>query len=264
MERILSSVLILPLIAAIIFWGSPPFFYFLILAVILLGTYEYFAMISKIGVDGFPILGLALSFLLTLCFYFDTRYFPEWFLVAITSLFLFWFLREKNVKVALDQIAYTFMGVLYVAGLLSFFILIRHLERGQYMVLFVMLVVWLGDTAAYYGGKKFGKRPLAPVISPNKTMEGAAAGLLASLIGGGIANLWFLQEIALFHCLIVALICGIIGQFGDCAESLLKRNTGVKDSGNLIPGHGGLLDRIDGLMFAGPAFYCYHQWIIAA
>ena len=125
------------------------------------------------------------------------------------------------------------------------------------MLLFIFSVIWWGDIAAYYVGKYLGKHSLAPRVSPGKTVEGSLGGLAGNLAGGLAAWAWFFQEISLTHCLIVIVICGIIGQFGDLAESILKRSAGVKDSGSLIPGHGGLLDRIDSLMFAAPAFYFY-------
>ena len=116
---------------------------------------------------------------------------------------------------------------------------------------------------AYYGGQKFGKRKLLEVVSPNKTIAGAVANVVGTLVVALLASNLFFSQIPLFHCLIVAFICGIIGQFGDLVESLIKRNCQVKDSGTLIPGHGGVLDRIDSLLFAGPAFYCYYQLFLA-
>ncbi|MFQ5673560.1 MAG: phosphatidate cytidylyltransferase [Nitrospinales bacterium] len=263
MKRVLSSVLLLPILIAVIYFGSPVVFYLVVLAAVLLGIYEYFALISEIGITGFPVMGFVLSFLLTLCFYFGGQFLAQWILAATVLLFLAWFVLEKDIRTAFDQIAYTFLGIFYVAGLLGSFVLIRNLAEGQYYVFFVLLVVWLGDTAAYYVGRNFGRHPLAPVISPKKTVEGAVAGLTGSLAGGWIAQLWFLPDVALAHCLIMALICGMIGQFGDLAESLLKRSARAKDSGSLIPGHGGILDRIDGLLFAGPAFYGYYTGVLS-
>lgn len=263
MKRVLSAVVFLPVFIAIVYWGPPILFFILLTAAVLLGVREYFSLTSKIGVDGFPRLTMLLSFLLILNFYFGNLYFSEWFLLAMFSLFAAWFLSETNVKVAFDQIAYSLMGALYVAGLLGHLILIRNLENGGALTLFMVMTVWMGDTAAYYIGRTYGKRRLAPAISPGKTVEGAAAGLLGSMAAGGLAKWWLVQDIALVHCLIVALICGMIGQLGDLAESLLKRNAGAKDSGGIVPGHGGVLDRSDSLMFAGPAFYCYYQWIIS-
>jgi len=247
---------------AIIYFGSPLVFYLVILTAVLLGAREYFALIADVGITGFPVVGLLLSFLLTLCFYFDGQFFAQWISAATILLFLAWFILEKDIRTAFDQIAYTFLGIFYVAGLLGSFVLIRDLPQGQYYVFFVLLVVWSGDTAAYYVGRRFGRRPLAPVVSPKKTVEGAVAGLAGSLAAGWIAQAGFLQDIALIHCLIMALICGMIGQFGDLAESLLKRSARAKDSGSLIPGHGGILDRIDGLLFAGPVFYGYYTGIL--
>ena len=117
---------------------------------------------------------------------------------------------------------------------------------------------------AYYWGQKFGDRKLTEVISPNKTISGALANIAGTLIMASMARTLFFKEIDFIHCLIVAFFCGIIGQFGDLAESLIKRNCQVKDSGPLIPGHGGFLDRIDSLLFAGPAFYCYYLLFLAA
>ncbi len=186
----------------------------------------------------------------------------EWGLVASVTLFVTWFFQEDNVKVAIDQISFTLFGVLYVAGLGGYYLLIRNLEDGGRLIIFLFFIVWLGDIVAYYWGKNFGKKPLAPVISPNKTIEGSIAGLAGSLAAGAITGYWFLDHIAMLHCLLVALICGIIGQFGDLAESLLKRQAGIKNSGNVLPGHGGILDRIDSLLFAGPAFYCYFKLML--
>ncbi|MFQ5450943.1 MAG: phosphatidate cytidylyltransferase [Nitrospinaceae bacterium] len=262
MKRVLSGALSIPLVLGIVLYGSPWLFFALVAAVVLAGCYEYFSMISRIGIDGFPFLGGALSVLLLVCFYFGGRYLLSWGAVAVLALFLAWMFREKNVRTALDQIAYTLLGVVYVGGLAGYVLMIRGLEGGRHWLLFLFLVIWLGDIAAYYGGKSLGKRALAPSVSPNKTREGALFGLAGSLAGGMISVFWLLDGVSLLHGLLIALICGMIGQLGDLAESLLKRNTGVKDSGGLFPGHGGVLDRIDSLLFAGPALFVYHQWVL--
>ncbi len=244
------------------YYGSPGLFLALVTVLVLIAGHEYFSMIARIGVVGFPRLGLFLSVLLLLVFYFDGRYFPEWAVLAVFSLFAAWMVRENNVKLALDQISYTLLGVVYVAGLGGFYLLIRNLEQGREWIFFLFLVVWLGDTAAYYVGRHFGEKAFAPLISPKKTMEGSLAGLAGSMAGGALAAVWLLDTVPLSQCLLAALICGMIGQLGDLAESLLKRSTGVKDSGGLIPGHGGILDRIDSLLFAGPAFYVFSKLIL--
>ena len=242
--------------------GTPLYFFLLLAPAIVVANFEYFSIIRKTGVDGYPRVGAVLGFLLALNFYFDGRFFAEWMVFSLFTLFITGLVSEGNAKTALGQISYSFLGVVYVAGLLGYLQLLRNQEDGGELIFLLFLIVWLGDTAAYYIGKTFGKTPLAPTISPNKTIEGAVGGLLGSLLGGGIAYGLFPASISLVHCLLVALICGMIGQLGDLSESLLKRNADIKDSGSIIPGHGGLLDRLDSLMFAGPVLYFYYQWII--
>ena len=260
MKRVLTSIVAVPTVVGILYYGSPELFLFFLAAVILGGVYEYFTIIDRIGISGFPITGMILSFLLLVSFYFEGDFIMGWGLVASITLFAAWFLQENNVKIAIDQISFTLFGIFYVAGLGGYYILIRNFEGGSSLVFFLLLIVWLGDIAAYYGGKIFGKKPLAPIISPNKTVEGAVAGLVGSL-AAGFAGYWLFGNMAMVHCLLLGLICGTIGQFGDLAESLLKRHAGIKNSGNLLPGHGGILDRIDGLLLAGPAFYCYLKFV---
>ena len=258
MKRVISGVVAIPIVVGIVWYGSTLLFFVLVSLAVLIACQEYFRMLQNTGVRGYPICGTGLAFLLLLSFYFKGDYFLEWGVVASLTLFLSWFLSGRDVESALSDISGTLLGVLYVAGLSGYYLLIRELEMGHAWILFLFVIVWLGDIGAYYGGRSMGKTPLAPSVSPNKTVEGAVAGLLGSLVGAGLMQVWLLKGVSLVDCLIVALVCGIIGQFGDLAESLLKRNTGVKDSSNLIPGHGGVLDRIDSLLFAGPAFFlCY-------
>ncbi len=257
MNRAISGAIAIPVAAGIVLYGSPWLFFAFVCLLMLIACHEYFSMISGIGIEGFPYVGMALSVLLLLTFYLDGRFLTEWGLVTILSLFAAWCAREQNVKVAIDQISFTLLGIFYLGGLSGYFLLLRGLDGGQHWILFLFLVIWTGDIAAYYWGRYIGKKPMAPIVSPGKTWEGAIAGIAGNLAAAGLAKLWFMTGVSAVHCLIAALICGIIGQFGDLAESLLKRNAGVKDSGTIIPGHGGILDRVDSLLFAGPALYCY-------
>lgn len=259
MTRVLSGAIAIPIVLGVVLYGSEWLFFALITALVLVGGYEFFSMTDRVGIEGYPVVAAFLSIVLLLSFKFDGQYLLLWGVVAFFALFLAWAIKDKNVKVALDQISYTLLGIFYVAGLSGYFILIHGLENGRHWIVFLFLIIWLGDSAAYYGGRNFGRRPLAFEISPGKTIEGALFGLAGSLVGGIIAKLTFFQGTSLLHCLLVALFCGIIGQFGDLAESVIKRYAGVKDSGKLMPGHGGVLDRIDSLLFAGPALYLYYR-----
>ena len=125
--------------------------------------------------------------------------------------------------------------------------------------LFPMLVIWSGDTGAYFAGRRFGKRKLAPRLSPKKTWEGAIGGMLASVGGAFLARELFFPEMAAWACVVLAVPGAALGQVGDLAESLIKRSTGVKDSGKILYGHGGVLDRMDAMLFAAPYFACVKQ-----
>lgn len=263
MERVISGVVAIPIVLGIILYGHPLLFFVLIAFLVLVATHEYFSMVANAGISGFPVEGLILSFLLLAFYFFAPQDLSLLGILIPLTLFSAWFFREKDVRVALDPIAYTLFGIFYTAGLGGYFLLIGNMDQGREMVVFILLFIWAGDSMAYYGGRKFGETKLLEVVSPNKTIAGAVSNVVGTLIAAVLASALFFDEIPLIHCLIVAFICGIIGQFGDLAESLIKRNCQVKDSGTLIPGHGGVLDRIDSLLFAGPAFYCYYQLFLA-
>ena len=128
---------------------------------------------------------------------------------------------------------------------------------GLHWIVLILIIIWTGDTVALVVGKTFGKSPFAPVLSPKKTNEGALAGLLAGLGMAGLVQHFLFKDLALNHVMIASILLGIFGQLGDLAESMLKRAAEVKDSSHLIPGHGGVLDRMDSLLFAFPVLYFY-------
>ncbi len=258
MKRLLSGLVLIPVVLGIVQYGSPLLFLALVTAAVLAGWTEYFRLMRHTGIAIHPIVGGVLCLLLVLCFY-RNDFYLLWLAVCLMTLFITGFASRAALEEALNQVAYSLLGAVYVSGLMGYFILLRGMEHGNHILFFLFMVIWLGDTAAYYVGKNVGKTPLAPRISPGKTIAGSAAGLAGSIAGGVAAKYLFFESLSLSHCLIMALLCGIMGQIGDLAESLLKRRAGVKDSGSLIPGHGGILDRLDSLMFAGPAFYIYHR-----
>lgn len=151
-------------------------------------------------------------------------------------------------------------GVVYIGVLLTFIALSK--KHGGYSWVYITLfVAWFADTLAYFSGRFLGKRKLYPAVSPNKTWAGAVGGLAGSFLAAVVANLWFFPELGWVHGAIVTLVGGLLGQSGDLIESLLKRARNVKDSGNLLPGHGGLLDRIDAVLLIAPWVYLYSQLV---
>jgi phosphatidate cytidylyltransferase len=133
-------------------------------------------------------------------------------------------------------------------------------ELGRQLLLFTLIIVWVGDSAAYFAGHAFGRSKMTPHLSPNKTWEGAGANLLAALLVAAVFAYW--MKFPAKHMLAMAALGSITGQVGDVFESAFKRSAGVKDSGTLIPGHGGMLDRIDALIFAAPAVWYYFEWFV--
>ncbi|MBI5560776.1 MAG: phosphatidate cytidylyltransferase [Deltaproteobacteria bacterium] len=156
------------------------------------------------------------------------------------------------------------MGVMYVALPLSHFIRISLLPNGRIWILFLMSVVWLNDTAAYYTGSAIGRHKLSPRVSPNKTVEGAIGGVIGGLAAAFLFNRFFETGLAAKDVVFISVFLGMVSLLGDLSESLLKRGAGVKDSGSIIPGHGGVLDRLDSIIFSVPALYYYLIWRVAA
>jgi phosphatidate cytidylyltransferase len=137
-------------------------------------------------------------------------------------------------------------------------------EDGTDTLLLLLVCVICSDTAAFYLGTALGRRRMAPVLSPGKTWEGAAGGLVASVGGALVAHFWFYQRLSVAHALAIGVLLSVAGVCGDLAESMVKRAAGAKDSSALLPGHGGLLDRVDSLLLAGPAFYYYYRLFLEA
>lgn len=153
--------------------------------------------------------------------------------------------------------ANTLLGITYVGWLLGFTILLHGLPQGPWFVLFLMGVTWAGETAAYVVGSLIGRRRLAPTLSPGKTLEGSAAQIVASVLAAVLLERWLLPGCGHAFALAAGGLIGVVGQIGDLAESAIKRSVGTKDTSQIIPGHGGVLDRIDSLLFNIPMFYGY-------
>jgi phosphatidate cytidylyltransferase len=166
-------------------------------------------------------------------------------------------LRFRDLASVIGQFSLVLLGFLYIPLLLAHLAMLRGLPDGRGWVFLVMLVVMAGDSCAYFSGITLGRHPLYPAISPKKSIEGAVGGLLGSLGGALLAGAWFLPMLTVTDGILLGLLLGGVGQLGDLFESMLKRSCGVKDSGTLIPGHGGMLDRLDSLLFVFPLAYYY-------
>lgn len=182
---------------------------------------------------------------------------PEMLLVSILALMVALLCSSTPLKHRVRDAAITALGVFYVGFTLSTLVSTRSLPAGEFLVFFVALVTWASDTGAYYAGTLCGKHLLAPSISPRKTVEGAFGGLVLALGASLLAHAWFLPQLSLSDAAILGVLLTGAGLLGDLCESAIKRRVGVKDSGGILPGHGGMLDRLDSLLFTAPTFYYY-------
>jgi len=174
--------------------------------------------------------------------------------VGFSLLFLF---RVRTIETAAHEVAFALLAFLYIPFLLMHLVLLRQTSFGIQWLFVIMLIVMTNDSAAYYTGCNFGKHRLYPLVSPKKSIEGAVGGLIGSLCGALLAKFTFFPQLTFKDAVVTALVVGAVGQAGDLFESLLKRSFGVKDSGTIIPGHGGVLDRLDSILFAAPVTYYY-------
>jgi phosphatidate cytidylyltransferase len=175
---------------------------------------------------------------------------------GVLSVFIF-----KANPAVVEIIPKQVMGVVYIPLSLSFLVAIRHEPEGMTWIFLLLAIIFAGDISAYYVGSYLGRRKLSPAISPGKTVEGAFGGLGANLLAGAIGKYLFLPAIAWGPALVFFVIAGMAGQVGDLFESEMKRSSKIKDSGGLLPGHGGFLDRIDALLFASPVAYLFIVFI---
>lgn len=181
--------------------------------------------------------------------------------LLVVSLKILFSPLPTDLKLILPVLGWLGLGLLYLPLLLGHLVLLRQLPEGQEWIFLTLMAVMACDTSAYFTGSNFGKRKLYPAVSPNKSQEGAVGGVLGAVIAVLLAKLFFLPQIGFGAACLVGVLIGCAGQIGDLFESLLKRACDVKDSGTLIPGHGGVLDRLDSLLFTFPlSYYAAKYW----
>jgi len=249
MKRILTAAALIPIAAYAVFWAGPWVFLAILGAVACLCYREYDAIAAGLGF-GAPgpagyIFGAAL-----LLWRGDA-----WPLFTAAALFaLAWWLRGNPAHFLL-RAGLFLTGVTYVFGSWRCAIPLR--EQSPHWLMYGLVLNWVGDMGAYYVGRRFGRHKMAPAVSPNKSWEGAAASLVTSILVAGGYLLWAVPGIPVWHVVLLTAAANAAGQLGDLAESAMKRGAGVKDSGAILPGHGGFLDRVDSTLFALPVIYAY-------
>ena len=182
---------------------------------------------------------------------------PLFVFIIIAAILFFYLVSRHDFSRSLADVSVLIFGTLYIGFTLGHLLLTRALPDGIFLIFFVVLVTWAGDTGAYYTGVSIGRTPLAPKISPNKTVEGLLGGCLLAVMIALIARAWFIPSLTIVDAVVLGIVLTLAGLIGDLSESMFKRGAGVKDSGGLIPGHGGMLDRLDSLLLTAPTYYYY-------
>ncbi len=256
-KRLLTALILLPIVTLIILKGGTLLFACLLGIFSFIGIHEFFCMaIPNRTLETWlaATAGTVLVFIPLL----DNERILTGTMAALFMIFALLILfRIKNIADAARDMAFTMLAFLYIPFLLMHLVMLRQTSHGTQWLFVVMLVVMTNDSAAYYTGSAFGRHKLYPLVSPNKSIEGALGGVVGSICGTMLAKFTFFSQLSLVDALFTAIFIGILGQTGDLFESLLKRSFGVKDTGTIFPGHGGMLDRLDSILFAGPAMYYY-------
>ena len=269
-QRLITALWGIPLLVAIVWFGEP---WFTILVAVwgILAVFEFYRLVTAAKVSPLTYFGLVWTLLFIVSRhpdllaylerYFDLNLLTPLLLTSAVVLSLIWLLVRRQQEGAFAGWAWTMAGILYVGWLLSYLVSLRGLEDGRNWLFLALFATFGSDTAAFFIGRALGRHRLAPRISPGKTWEGAIGGVLGAIL---VSLLFILptpislsSHINWGQAILLGLLVSVFGQLGDLVESLLKRNMGVKDSGKLIPGHGGILDRMDSIIFAGVVVYYY-------
>ncbi len=255
-QRLLTALIVGPTLLAILLWGGHIAFDLLLAGMTLLCLREFFSMSFPRDMDA-QMVGILAGMLPVLGIIFSHE--PAYvlcglYLVALISL-LFFLMTYSRWENCLRSWAVLFLGASYVGICSAHLGMLRHLPLGREFVIFLLVVIFAGDIGAYYVGKGMGRKKLCPDISKGKTVAGAIGGIVSNAVVAMI--MWFVMLRQMDPRIMVplAIVTGAIGQVGDLAESVIKRSSGVKDSGALLPGHGGIFDRLDAVLLASPFFY---------
>ena len=264
-KRVITGLWGIPLLIAAVWFDQPlPWFTLLVAIWGLLAVFEFYKMVAGAKAPPLTYFGLIWTLLFILSPHFNYDFLIPLLLTSAVVLSLIWLLLRPQKEGAFIGWVWTIAGILYVGWLLSYFVALRGLDDGRNWVFLALFATFGSDTAAFFIGRALGRHHLAPGISPGKTWEGAIAGILGAIIVSLLFTLPTPLSLPLGYgqAILLGLLISIFGQLGDLVESLLKRNMGVKDSGRLLPGHGGFLDRIDSVVFTGAVVYYYVIWAI--
>lgn len=256
-SRYVGALIIAPYILFLFLGGIYLKYSVMVLAV--MGMYEFYRAASKKGSNPISKIGYFMCIIYYIYIGNPVNY-KIVFLMIIISLFALMCISVLDLKYNFMDISITVMGFLYPAVFFSSIVYVNNLNFGNYFVWLIFISSWICDTSAYYSGKVFGKKKLCPRLSPNKTVEGSIGGIAGSTIACtlfGAFSIYMGVPVLIYHYIGIGILCGVFSQFGDLFASSIKRYAGIKDYSKLIPGHGGILDRFDSVLFSGIIVYYY-------
>ena len=268
-NRIFIALILIPIVFVAVYIGYIPFLVF-ICGICFLSAFEFWLLASKMGFVPRKTFGNVSIILIILSIFFNNLKIASVvsneatalvFTLSVILLFVCEIIR-CDIRTAIPSLAITFLGIIYLGWLPGHFLLIRDLRPdGFKLTLLLLITVWISDSAAYFFGSAYGSRRLS-IISPKKSVEGAIASVCASLVTIFFAKIFFMNFLRSADVFFLGVLTSVSAQFGDLAESLIKRSAGVKDSSNLLKEHGGILDKLDSFIFAAPVFYYYIKFFV--
>lgn len=261
-KRVLTGAVTIPALCLLIGYGPEPTLFIMVLIAVALGLHEFYSLVLPENKRNEKALGILLGMGLASLIYFGDAFLLHASLgFSITFLSLVYMLKSRNnFTLAISKMALTLFGILYIGLLLSYVSLIDKTAPGKQWVLFLISTVWAADIGGFFIGSLVGRHKLYPKVSPNKTFEGLGGGVGVAITAALLYRKFFFSDLDISDCIFLGFSLTLFGQMGDFTESMIKRSANVKDSSGLIPGHGGMLDRLDSFLFSAPFLYYYIRW----
>jgi phosphatidate cytidylyltransferase len=252
-RKVWMALIMVPPIILLIALGPPEILHLMVLLATFFGLREYYNLVLPRSRRVERAVGIGLGLILTTIVSFgNTKEISPFFVLVLLILSILFMATSKDLSSTISKVGMTLFGILFIGFLLAHVSLIRNMTNGRLWVLFLVATIWAGDISALLSGSFFGMHRLYPKISPKKTYEGLGGAIVGSIIIALFFSSLFFPHLERMPFVLLAIGLGIFGQLGDFTESMLKRSAQVKDSGTLIPGHGGMLDRIDSFLFSAP------------
>ncbi len=260
-KRVLTGAIAIPALYVLIGYGPGPTLFILVLIAVALGLHEFYSLVLPENKRHEKAIGIILGMVLASLIYLgDTSLLYASLGFSIIFLSITYMLKSRNFALALSKMAITLFGILYIGLLLSYVTLIDTTAAGKQWVFFLVSTVWAADIGGFFMGSLVGRHKLYPKVSPNKTIEGLAGGVVGAITAALLSRQLFFSDLTVSDSVFLGFFLTLCGQMGDLTESMIKRSVSVKDSSGLIPGHGGILDRLDSFLFSAPFLYYYISW----